>query len=109
VFNADVNRSYFEDEKMNQLCAWSCFGGIVVGLGFLGLFVLLFSPTVSAPFWLFALPSIGLPTGLGLFLGAAFDVVFRNNAPVFAAIGAITGVVAGSYYAINLYRPRASR
>ncbi len=92
---------------MSSFFGWACILG-VVGLGALGMFLLLFSPRITIPFWLFAVLSICLPTGLGLFLGAVLDVAFQNNAPVFAAIGAVLGATTGAYYAFGVYRVRLS-
>jgi hypothetical protein len=93
---------------MENLGGLACLGGFV-GLGFLGIFVLWFSPRVIVPRWLFALLSLCLPASLGVFLGVALDVAFLNHAPLFALIGAGTGVAAGGYFALDVYRVGPSR
>lgn len=93
---------------MDSINTQACIEGALVVLGFLGLYFLLFSPRVNAPFWLFGLLCICFVVSLGIFVGAVLDIVFRNKIPVFATIGAATGIVAGAYYTFNLYRGRAN-
>ena len=84
-------------------------GGGVASLGYLGLFVLLFAPRLTVPFWLFTSFSVCLTTTLAVLIGAALDIAFQHDAPVFAAMGAIPGVVVGPNNALGVYRVRLSR
>jgi hypothetical protein len=93
---------------LNDLCGWSCLGGVAVGLGFVGLFLLLFSPRVVVPFWLFASFSVCLAASLGAFLGIALDIILRNSAPILTAVGVCAGMAVGAYYAIGVYRTPSS-
>jgi uncharacterized membrane protein len=88
---------------VNHLCGWTCLMGVLVVLGFVGLFALLFSPRVNYPFWFFASCAICLTAALGALLGAGVDIALRHRTPVFAAAAALAGVVIGAYFAFDVY------
>jgi uncharacterized membrane protein len=89
---------------VNGLCGWTCLVGIVVILGFVGLFTLLFSPRVNYPFWFFAACAVCLTAALGALLGVGIDIALRHRTPVLAAAAALAGVVVGAYFAFDVYR-----
>ena len=93
---------------MNEFFGWFCLGGTVIGLGLGGLFVLIFSPRVAVPGWLFILLSTCLVATLGGFLGVAVDVALQNPTPILGMIGTIGGVVAGAYYGCSVFQTRMS-
>jgi hypothetical protein len=64
---------------MSDLFGWLCLMAVIVGLGFVGLFVLLFSPRLDVPFWFFITCAVCLTGSLGALLGASIDVALRHT------------------------------
>ena len=93
---------------MSEFFGWICLGGVVVGLGIGGLFVLIFSPRVVVPGWLFILLSASLVATLGGFLGVAVDIALQNPTPVLGIIGGIGGLAMGAYYGRSVFQARVS-
>ncbi len=80
--------------------------GVIAGLGFVGLFVLLFSPRLDVPFWFFFTCAVFLTSSLGALIGASFDVALKHTSPFLAAASALAGTVIGAYYAQQVYRAK---